>query len=132
MSLIRSNHGLMFKISNHGDKNGPSFDLFADAQEGTTFSVIDFDRLKSLSHFFNLIFHLINIHLSPFQLHIIIESILTFFNMFPEFFHPSNLNFNCINNFSTASSLTFREFKHFLIITELVELLPKLFHILFS
>jgi hypothetical protein len=73
----------MLKISDHRHEYAPSFNLLADADESTALSVVNFDRLKSLSHLFNLIFHLIDVHLIPFQFHIIIEPVLAFSDMLP-------------------------------------------------
>jgi hypothetical protein len=83
VSLIRGNHGLMLKISDHGDKDAPSFDFLADTKESTALPVINLDGLKSLSHFLDLIFHFIDIHLGPLEFHIIVKSILTFLDMLP-------------------------------------------------
>lgn len=112
----------MLEISNHRNKNTPSFDILTDTQKCTAFSIIDLNRLETLSHFLDFIFHLIDIHLSPFQLHVIIKSVLTLFDVLPQLFHPSNFNFDGINDFCTTCSLAFRELEHFFIITEFFKL----------
>lgn len=130
MSLIWCNHRFMLEIGDHWNENTPSFDFLTNTQKCAAFSVIDFEWLKTLSHFFNLIFHLINIHLCPFQLHIIIKSVLTFFNVLPQFFHPSNFNINGINDLCTTCCLAFSEFEHFFIVTEFIKSRTKFFVIL--
>jgi hypothetical protein len=83
VSLIGSDHGLVLEISDHGDEDAPSLDFLTDTKESAALSVIDLDRLQSLSHFFDLILHLIYVHLSPFELHVIRETFLTFFYVLP-------------------------------------------------
>ena len=122
----------MLEISDHGNEDAPSFYLLTDSEESAAFSVINFDWLKSLSHLFNLVFHLVDIHLGPFEFHVVIKSVLTFFDVFPQFFHPSDFNINGVKNLSTACSLAFGKFKHLFIVAEFVKPITELFDIFFS
>lgn len=132
VSLVRGDHRLVLKVSYHGDENTPSFYFFTYTKKRVTLSVVDFNRNKSLSHFFNLILHLVDIHLRPLELHVVIEPILTLFYVLPQLFHPSDLHFDCIYDFGTSWSLTFGEFEHRLIISEFIESTSEFFNVLFG
>lgn len=83
MPLIRCDHRLVLKVSNHRNENSPSLNLFADSKECAALPVIDFKGLESLSHLFDLVLHLIYIHLGPLEFHVYIEPVLTLFYVFP-------------------------------------------------
>lgn len=132
MSLIWGDHRFVLEISDHGYEDTPSLDLLTDTEESAAFSIIDFDWLEALSHLLDFIFHFIDVHLSPLELHVIIESVLALFNVFPQLFHPTNFYVNGINNFGTSRSFALNELEHSFIVSELLEPLPELFCVFFS
>ena len=121
----------MFHIADEGDKDTPSLDFIRNADEGVTLSVLDFDGIQASSHLFDLVLHLTKIHLTPFQFHVIVISVLAFFDMLPQFQHPADFNFNCFYDFLAAVGLTFREFKHLFIVNKFCQFFLFYFNILF-
>ena len=128
VSTIRGVHGVMLHVADERNKNTPSFDVVSDAEESVAFSILNLDRVQSSSHLFDFIFHLSQIHLTPFELQIVIESVLALFDVLPKLQHPSDLSINSFNYFLTAVGFTLLEFEHFFIINELFQLLLLFFH----
>lgn len=98
MTAIRSNHGVMLEIGDHGDKDSPTFDVLTDTNKGITFTICDFNGLKSSSHFLDFILHFSEVHLGPLEFKIVIESVLAFFDVLPELLHPSDFYFNSLDD----------------------------------
>jgi len=121
MSCVRSDHRIVFKVGDHGDEDTPSLDFLTDTEESITSSISNLDGLQSSSHLFDLILHLSDIHVSPFQFQIVVESIVAFLDVLPKFKHPSDLNLDIFDDLIAACSLALREFEHLLVINELVQ-----------
>jgi hypothetical protein len=119
----------VLKVSDHGNEDTPSLDFLTDTEEGAAFSVIDLDGLQTLSHLLDLIFHFINIHLSPLELHVIRESFLAFFDVLPQLFHPSNFDIDCVYELGTSCGLAFDKFEHCFIVPKLIEFFSQVFDV---
>ena len=46
----------MFEIGDHRNEDTPSLDFLTDTKESAALSIINLDRLKTLSHFLDLVF----------------------------------------------------------------------------
>lgn len=121
MSAIGGDHGIVLEIRDHGDEDSPTFNILTDTNKSVTFTICDLDGLESCSHLFDFVLHFSEIHLGPLELEIVVESILTFFDMLPQFLHPSDFDLDCLDDLGTAVGLAFREFEHFFIIDEFIE-----------
>lgn len=132
MSSIGGDHRVVFEIGDHGDKDAPSFDIFRNANEGVALPICNFDRLKSSSHFFDLILHFADVHLCPFKFFVVFKSFLAFFYVNPQFFHPTYFYINGFNDFLAAGGFAFWEFEHFFKVDVVVKCIFFFFHALFE
>jgi hypothetical protein len=120
--LLSCRHRLVLEVTYHRYENTPTLYVLTNSQESVAFTICNLYRLKASTHLLYLILHLCQIHLSPFQLEILIKANVAFLNVLPEFLHPSNLNFNCINNLCASVGLTFGELEHFLVVNVFIKL----------
>lgn len=107
MPFICCNHGFVLQVTDKWDEHCPSLDFFSDSGKSITFSISNLDGIETLSHFLDLVFHLIDIHLVPSEFQKLIESLFTFLDVFPEFLHPPNFSLNDFNDLLTSIGLSF-------------------------
>jgi len=121
VSVVGGGHGLVLEIGDHGDEDTPSLNFLTDSHKGIALSISDLDRLESGSHFFNLFFHFIDVHVVPLELHVFIESVLALLDMLPEFVHPVDFSLDSVDDLGAAVGFTLSEFEHFFIVDEFLE-----------
>lgn len=129
VTTVGSDHGVVLQVSDHRDEDRPTLDFFRDPQESVAFPVCDFDRLQSSSHFFDFILHFSEVHFSPVEFEIVIEPVLAFLDMDPQFFHPSDLDVDVLDDFLAAVGFAFLELEHLLVVNILGQPSLILFHL---